>query len=72
MKYAMRRFFRLLRPLLVIAAIVTWVSGHTQQAHSADSTPKLPVEIPSRLDSGMSPIPANSPAPLAKSTTASD
>lgn len=53
MKYAMRRFFRLLRPLLVMAAIVTWVSGHTQQAHSADSGPKLPIEIPMRIDGGM-------------------
>lgn len=53
MKYAMRRFFRLLRPMLVIAAIVVWVSGHTPEAHSADSTPKLPIEIPMRLDGGM-------------------
>ncbi|MEY2488260.1 MAG: hypothetical protein QOC70_202 [Verrucomicrobiota bacterium] len=36
-----------------MAAIVTWVSGHTQQAHSADSPPKLPIEIPMRLDGGM-------------------
>jgi hypothetical protein len=53
MKYAIRRFLRLPRPLLVIAAIGTWVSGHTQQAHSADSTPKLPIEIPLRLEGGM-------------------
>jgi hypothetical protein len=53
MKYATRRFFRLLRPLLVVAAIVTWVSGHPQPAHSADSTPRLPIEIPLRLDGGI-------------------
>lgn len=53
MKYALRRFLRLLRPLLVMAVIVTWVSGHTQQAHCADSTPKLPLEIPMRLEGGM-------------------
>jgi hypothetical protein len=44
MKYAMRRFFRLLRPLVVMAAIVIWVSGHTDQARSAGAGPKLPVE----------------------------
>ncbi len=49
----MRRFFRLLRPLLVLAAIITWVSGHTQQAHSADSAAKLPIEIPMRIEGGM-------------------
>jgi Aspartyl protease len=39
--------------MLVLAAIATWISGHTQQAHSADSAPKLPIEIPMRLDGGM-------------------
>lgn len=53
MERTVRRFLRLLRPLLVLAAIVTWVSGHTQQAHSADSTPKLPIEIPMRVEGGM-------------------
>ena len=53
MEYTMRRFFRLLRPLLVMAAIVLWVSSHAQQAHSADSTPKFPIEIPMRTDGGM-------------------
>src|SRR5882724_1233224 len=56
MKHAMRRFFRLLRPMLVLAAIVTWASGHARQAHSADSAAKLPIEIPMRLDSGMAAI----------------
>ena len=49
----MRRFFRLLRPLLVLAAIITWVSGHTPQAHSAGSAAKLPIEIPMRIEGGM-------------------
>ena len=49
----MRRFFRLLRPLLVLAAIVTWASGHARQAHSADSAPKFPIEIPMRTEGGM-------------------
>jgi hypothetical protein len=53
MKHTARRFFRLLRPLLVMAAIVTWVSGHTQQAHSAGSDPKFPIEIPMRVEGGM-------------------
>jgi hypothetical protein len=54
MEYTMRRFFRLLRPLLVMAAIILWVSSHAQQAHSADSTPvKFPIEIPMRTDGGM-------------------
>ena len=50
MEHTMRR---LLRPLLVLAAIVSWASGHAQQAHSADSAPKLPIEIPMRIDGGM-------------------
>ena len=50
MEYTMRR---LLKPLLVLAAIVSWASWHAQQARSADSTPKLPIEIPMRLDGGM-------------------
>lgn len=53
MKPIMRRFFRLLRPLLVLTAIVTWAAGHAEQAHSADSTAKLPIEIPMRTDGGM-------------------
>jgi hypothetical protein len=53
MKRTMRRFLRLLRPLLVMAAIITWISGHTQQAQSADSAPKFPIEIPMRVEGGM-------------------
>lgn len=49
----MRRFLRHLRSLLVITALVVWVSGHAQRAHSADSTVKLPLEIPLRDDGGM-------------------
>lgn len=36
-----------------MSAIVLWVSSHAQQAHSADSSPKLPIEIPMQLDGGM-------------------
>lgn len=36
-----------------MAAILTWISGHPQQAHSADSAPKLPIEIPLGLEGGM-------------------
>jgi hypothetical protein len=36
-----------------MSAIVLWVSSHAQQAHSADSGPKLPMEIPMQLDGGM-------------------
>ena len=39
--------------MLVLASIVSWASWHAQQAHSADSTPRLPIEIPMRLDGGM-------------------
>lgn len=53
MNYTVRRLFRLLRPLVVVAAIITWVSGHTDQARSADSGPKLPVEIPLRMEGGL-------------------
>ena len=44
---------RLLKPLLIFSAIVSWASWHAQQARSADSAPKLPVEIPMRVDVGM-------------------
>ena len=53
MEHTMRRFFRLLRPLLVVAAVVTWISGHTQQAHSADSDAKFPLEIPMQIEGGL-------------------
>jgi Aspartyl protease len=40
--------------MLVMTAIVLWVSPwHTQQAHSADSPPKLTIEIPLRIEGGM-------------------
>ena len=39
--------------MLVLACIVSWASWHTQQAHSADSPPKLPIEIPLRIEGGM-------------------
>jgi Aspartyl protease len=53
MEQTIRRFFRLLRPLVVVAAIVIWVSGSPNQAHSADSALKFPVEIPMQIDNGM-------------------
>jgi hypothetical protein len=54
MEYSMRLFFRLLRPMLVMTAIVLWVSSSlTEQAHSADPPPKLPIEIPLRIEGGV-------------------
>ena len=44
---------RLLKPLLILAAIVSWGSWHAQLAHSADAAPKLPVEIPMQTEGGM-------------------
>jgi len=58
--------------MLVVAAIVIWISGQTQQAHSADSTSKRPIEISARLEGGVPALTANSPSPSAKITTASD
>jgi hypothetical protein len=44
---------RLLKPLLVLAAIVSWASWHAQQARSADSAAKFPIEIPLRIEDRM-------------------
>jgi hypothetical protein len=44
---------RLLNPLLVLAAIVSWASWHAQLVRSADAPPKFPVEVPLRSDGGM-------------------
>lgn len=44
---------RILKPLLVLAAIISWASWHTHQVRSADSQPKFPVEIPMQTDGGM-------------------
>ena len=44
---------RLLKPLLVLAAIASWPSWHAQLARSADATPKPPVEIPMQTEGGM-------------------
>jgi hypothetical protein len=44
---------RILKPLLVFAAIISWASWHTHQVRSADSQPKFPVEIPMQTDGGM-------------------
>ena len=43
MKLAIRR---LLRPLLVLAAIVSWSSWHAQQILPGDSGASLPINIP--------------------------
>jgi hypothetical protein len=39
--------------MLVLASIISWASWHAQQARSADSGPKLPVEIPLQMEGGM-------------------
>jgi hypothetical protein len=39
--------------LLIWAAIVSWASWHAQLARSADTAPKLPLEIPLRTDAGL-------------------
>ena len=44
---------KLLKPILVLAAIVSWASWHAHQARSADSPPKMPLEIPMQFDGGM-------------------
>gem|GEM_PF-4002620 len=50
MKNALLRFLRLSRPMLVLACIISWASWHAQPAGSADSGPKSPGEIPSRME----------------------
>lgn len=50
MRHTLRR---LLKPTLVLAAIVSWASWHAQHARSADSAAKLPIEIPMQTDGGM-------------------
>lgn len=41
------------KPILVLAALVSWASWHAQQVRSADSATKLPIEIPMQTDGGM-------------------
>ena|SRR5437667_9644594 len=53
MEYAIRQFFRLLRPLLVVAAIITWIVGQAQQDRSGDSASKVPIATPVRMGSGI-------------------
>jgi hypothetical protein len=50
MDHTMRR---LLKPLLVLATIVSWASWHAQQARSADAVAKLSIEIPMRIEGGL-------------------
>jgi len=44
---------RLLKPFLVLAAIVSWASWHAHQARSADSAAKLPIAITMQTEAGM-------------------
>ena len=44
---------RMLKPLLVVAAILSFASWHSHQARSAASGTKLPVEMPMKIDGGM-------------------
>jgi hypothetical protein len=44
---------RILKPLLILAAIFFWASWHMHQARSAGSAAKLPLEIPMRVEGGM-------------------
>ena len=44
---------RLVKPILILAAIVSWASWHSHQARSADAVAKLPTEIPMQFDGGM-------------------
>jgi len=44
---------RLLKPLLAFAAILSWALWQVPQLRSADSAPKLPLEIPLQVDEGM-------------------
>lgn len=44
---------RVLKPLLILAAIVSWASWQAHQARSADSAAKLPIAIAMQTDAGM-------------------
>jgi predicted aspartyl protease len=44
---------RLLKPLLALAAILSWATWQAPQLHSADAVPKLPIEIPMQTGDGM-------------------
>jgi hypothetical protein len=44
---------RLLKPLLALATILSWVVWQAPQLHSANSAPKLPAEFPMQTDGGM-------------------
>lgn len=43
----------LLRSLFVFAAILSWATWQAPQLHSADTAPKLPVEVPMQTGEGM-------------------
>ena len=44
---------RLLKPFLAIATIFSWAVWQTPHLHSADSAPKLPLELPMQVGDGM-------------------
>jgi hypothetical protein len=44
---------RILKPLLVLAAILSFASWHSHQARSAGSAAKLPLNIPMKIEGGM-------------------
>src|SRR2546429_9369824 len=44
---------RLLKPLLAIATIFSWAIWQASPLRSADTTPKLPVEVPMQTGDGM-------------------
>src|SRR5947208_11782872 len=44
---------RLLKPLLAIATIFSWASWQAPALHSADTAPKLPLEVPMQTGEGM-------------------
>jgi hypothetical protein len=44
---------RLLKPLLALATILSWAIWQAPQLRSADSSPKLPIEVPMQTGDGM-------------------
>jgi predicted aspartyl protease len=44
---------RLLKPLLALATIISWAIWQAPQLRSADTAPKLPVEVPMQTGDGM-------------------
>ena len=44
---------RLLKPFLALATILSWAIWQAPQVHSADTSPKLPIEVPMQTGDGM-------------------